>query len=167
MEYAMTDLIRQFQLAAHPEGGYYYETYVSPDIIGRAGMPDRYSSERRSAKAIYFLLPSDQVSKFHRIKCEEIWCHHFGEALTLFLIHRDGSVQEIVLGAHIERGELPQIIIPHNVWFGAKVNKKNAYAFLSCITAPGFEFQDFELAERNALLQEYPQHRELIIHFTN
>ena len=166
MEYAMTDLIRQFQLAAHPEGGYFYETYVSPDIIGHAGIPDRYSSARRSAKAIYFLLPGDQVSKFHRIKCEEIWCHHLGDAVTVFIIHRDGTLQECLLGTHIERGERPHVIIPHNVWFGAKVNKKNAYAFVSCITAPGFEFEDFELAERNALLQEYPQHRELIISFT-
>ena len=166
MEYAMTDLIRQFQLAAHPEGGYYRETYVSPDIIGRAGLPSRYSSERRGAKAIYFLLPGDQVSKFHRIRCEEIWCFHFGFAMTIFIIHRDGTVQELLLGTEIERGEHPQLIIPHNVWFGAKVNKKNAYAFLSCITAPGFEYEDFELAERNALLQEYPQHRELIISLT-
>ncbi len=166
MEHTVPDLIRQFQLVAHPEGGYFNETYVSPDMIPSGGLPSRYASERRSAKAIYFLLPGDHVSKFHRVKCEEAWCFHLGEGLTLFVIYPDGSLQELSLGLDIERGEHPQIIIPHNVWFGAKVNKKNAYAFVSCITAPGFEYEDFELAERNALLQEYPQHRELIVSLT-
>ena len=163
MDAIVNDLIRQYQLTAHPEGGYFIETYTSPDIIG---LPARYSSARRGAKAIYFLLPGDQVSKFHRITCEEIWCFHLGDAATIYIIHRDGTLQELALGRDFERGEHLQIVIPHNVWFGAKVNKKNAFAFVSCITAPGFEYEDFELATRDALLQEYPQYRELIVSLT-
>ena len=151
-------------LTAHPEGGYFTETYCSPDVIGQAGLPPRYSSDRLGAKAIYFLLDDAQaqVSRFHRVKCEEAWCYHAGESLTLFVIHRDGALERLPLGLNLDAGERPHIVIPHDVWFGAKVNKKNAFTLATCITAPGFEYEDFELAERSALLQAYPQHRDVI-----
>ena len=108
------------------------------------------------------MLPSDQVSKFHRLKCEEIWCYHFGDALTLYIIEKNGTLQQIKLGRDIDNGEQCQLIIPHGVWFGAKVNQKESYTLVSCITTPGFDFDDFELAERQFLLQEYPQHEDII-----
>lgn len=99
---------------------------------------------------------------FHRLKCEEIWCYHVGDALTLYIIKQDGVLQRIKLGPNFDDGEHLQVVIPHDVWFGAKVNKKNAYTLISCMTAPGFDFEDFELAEQQALLKEYPQHKEVI-----
>jgi predicted cupin superfamily sugar epimerase len=32
--------------------------------------------------------------------------------------------------------------------------------------APGFEFEDFELGSREELIEQYPQHRELIERLT-
>jgi predicted cupin superfamily sugar epimerase len=125
-------------------------------------MPERYQAGRSCAAAIYFLLPGDQVSKFHRLKCDEIWCYHLGESLTIYLIEPSGNVQRILLGPNVDEGERPQIFLPHHAWFGAKVNKKSAYSLISCMTAPAFDYDDFELAERQSLLQEYPQHREII-----
>ena len=162
MEKTIAYWIRSLNLTAHPEGGYFKETYHSPDLINKHGLPDRYLADRACVKAIYFLLPGDQTSSFHRLQCNEIWCYHLGDALTLYVIQRDGTLQQIKLGTHIDNGEQPQVVIPHSVWFGAKVNKKNSYALVSCITAPGFDFEDFELAERQSLLQEYPQHKKII-----
>ena len=45
-------------------------------------------------------------------------------------------------------------------WFGAEVEKD--YALVSCTVAPGFEFADFELADRKVLLDRFPQHSDLI-----
>ena len=149
-------------LTAHPEGGYFKETYISPDLLPSEGLPDRYDGDRACAKAIYFFLYNDHVSRFHRLTCEEIWCHHAGDALTLFMIDQHGSLREARLGTDLDHGERPQIVVPHDVWFGAKVNKKNSHALVSCITAPGFDFKDFELATRETLLHEYPQHKDII-----
>ncbi len=162
MEQTADYWIRKLGLLPHPEGGYFIETYHSPDIIKRHGLPDRYVADRACAKGIYFLLLGNQASKFHRIACEEIWCHHFGAALTLYVIEKDGTLRHTKLGLDVENGEQPQVVIAHDVWFGAKVNNKDAYTLVSCITAPGFDFDDFELAERHALIQDYPQHKDFI-----
>jgi predicted cupin superfamily sugar epimerase len=162
MEHTLTQWIARLGLEPHPEGGYFVETYQSPDVLQKSGLPGRYTADRFSAKLIYFLLPADQVSKFHRLKCEEIWCYHWGASLTLSLIALDGTLQHVHLGPDWENGEHFHASIPHGVWFGAKVNPPGAYALVSCVTVPGFEFADFELADRQQLLQEYPQHAQII-----
>ena len=154
--------IQQLALTAHPEGGYFKETYQSSDRIDKLGLPERYPTERLCSKAIYFLLPGDQVSKFHRLRCDEVWCYHLGDSLTIYSIENDESLQKRVLGPDIDNGEQPQVIIKHGVWFGAKVHNNELYTLVSCITAPGFDFEDFELAERQTLLHIYPQHKEII-----
>jgi len=37
---------------------------------------------------------------------------------------------------------------------------------VSCIVSPGFEYEDFELGERDALLAAYPEHAEIVTAFT-
>lgn len=162
MQHTVDYWIEKLQLTSHPEGGYFVRTYRSPNLISHQSLPERYSGARVCAGAIYFLVPGDQASKLHRLKCEEIWCYHVGAPLTLFIIEKDGTVQHIILGPDCEKGEQFQATIPHGVWFGAKVNKKDAYTLVSCITAPGFDFEDFELAERQSLIQKYPQHKDMI-----
>lgn len=41
-----------------------------------------------------------------------------------------------------------------------------AYALMGCTVAPGFEFEDFELAKREELVREFPSHRKLIERLT-
>lgn len=162
MEKTSKQWIGRLGLKPHLEGGYFVETYQSPDNLQQPGLPQRYSADRLSAKAIYFLLSGDQASKFHRLKCEEIWCYHGGAPLTLSIIHRNGHLQQLQLGPHWEQGEQFQVAVPHGVWFGARVNSPGSYALVSCITVPGFDFADFELADRQTLLREYPQHKQII-----
>ena len=159
---ALDQWIELLGMESHPEGGYFVETYQSPDILQKNGLPDRYTSDRFSVKVIYFLLPADQVSKFHRLKCEEVWCYHCGASLTLSMIAPDGILQHVQLGPDWENGEQFHIIIPHGVWFGARVNPPGGYSLVSCLTVPGFEFADFELADRQQLFHEYPQHTQII-----
>jgi len=154
--------INHLGLTPHPEGGYFRETYRSPEMLLPAGLPARYSSVRVCSTAIYFLLKSGQVSKFHRLQSDEIWFYHAGIALTVYLIETDGTLCQILLGTALDKGEQPQVRIKHGVWFGANVNQENAYTLVSCTVAPGFDFDDFELATQGQLLSDYPQHKEII-----
>ncbi len=160
--------ITQLRLSPHPEGGHFGETYRSEDTLPPSGLPARYSAPRACATAIYFLLESGDVSKFHRLQSDEVWFYHAGSPLAIYMLAPDGSVQRTVLGLNLDNHECPQLSIPHGVWFAARIETEQASVctLVSCVVAPGFQFDDFELATRAQLLATYPQHDALIAQFT-
>jgi predicted cupin superfamily sugar epimerase len=153
--------INHLELKAHPEGGFYKETYRSKESISVAGLPTRFADERNFSTAIYFLLRSEDCSMFHRIKSDELWHYHAGSCLSIYVLTAEG-LKIHKLGSNLEEGELLQVVIPANCWFGAKVNNQSTYTLAGCTVAPGFDFSDFEIAERNQLLKEFPQQRAII-----
>jgi uncharacterized protein len=154
--------IEHLQLSRHPEGGYFRRTYQASEVMGKAHLPGRFQGARVFSTAIYYLLPGGEVSRFHRLKADELWHFHWGSALTLYIIERAGALVEKLLGAAPERGEAFQAVIPAGDWFGAVVEDPASFSLVGCTVAPGFEYQDFELADRQALLATYPQHRWII-----
>ncbi len=158
-------LIEKLALIKHPEGGYYKELYRSEESFPLKSLPSRYSGDRTFSTAIYFMLTHEDVSKFHRIKSDELWHFYKGDPLDIYVINSNGQLNIERLGNNFENGERPQITIPKNCWFGAKTTG-NDYSLLGCTVAPGFDFDDFELAERESLLQEFPDLKEVIIEFT-
>lgn len=159
--------IDQLQLQAHPEGGFYKETYRAAEHISKVGLPDRFSGDRTFATAIYFLLRSQDISSFHRIQSDEGWFWHQGSSLTIYDISLAGQLTEHLLGSDPEKGEQLQVVILAQHWFGAKVNEPDSYTLVSCTVSPGFDFADFELAERDSLSHEFPQHSPLITELTH
>ena len=153
--------IEALGLVAHPEGGFYRETYRSSEVIEAGGLPGRFGGARAFSTAIYFLLPGHDVSRLHRIKSDEVWHFYAGSSLTLTLIHPDGRLDAARLGP-----EAFQAIVPAGCWYGAAVDDPASYALVGGTVAPGFDFADFELAERADLLARFPQHREAIVRLT-
>jgi len=149
--------IRHLNLAPHPEGGFYRETYRSADRIPAAALPERYRGDRSCGTAIYFLLEGTQVSRLHRIHSDELWHFYAGSGLQLHRIERDGGYVALRLGPGA-----PQALLPAGCWFGATVDDPRAYALVGCTVAPGFDFADFELGDRDALLSRYPDQAALI-----
>jgi predicted cupin superfamily sugar epimerase len=159
--------IASLGLAPHPEGGFYRETYRARETVDAAHLPDRFGGARAHSTAIHFLLPAGQISALHRIKSDEIWHFYAGAALTLTLVHPDGRLDERRLGPDPDRGERFQVVVPAGAWYGAAVDAGGAYALVGGTVAPGFDFADFELAERAALLARFPQHRSAILRLTH
>lgn len=161
--------VHQLQLESHPEGGYYRETYHASRFIRDEDTYRVYGGDRRTATSIYFLLERHDVSKFHRLKSDELWYFHAGHPLTIHIITPDGDYHTTQLGLDLASGEEPQRIIPANHIFGATVDHaetRDAYTVVSCMVSPGFDFADFELFERETLLQFYPQHESIITRLT-
>src|SRR6478609_4781334 len=157
--------IQHLSLQPHPEGGFYKETYRSAENIPEQSLPAFFAGARSISTAIYFLLRSQDKSLFHRIKSDELWHFHAGGSLTIYVLNKSGlSLHK--LGLHLEDGESPQVIIPAHCWFGAIVNEGNQYTLASCTVAPGFHFADFELAQRDALMKEFPNHETIIKQLT-
>jgi hypothetical protein len=152
--------IEHLQLMPHPEGGFYRETYRAAESISRQALPPRFPADRNFSTAIFFLLRAQDRSVFHRIKSDELWHYHAGDALDIYIL--DNTTLTIhTLGSQVDKGELLQIVVPANTWFGART-KYGDYTLAGCTVSPGFDFADFEMADRAQLLQNFPQHREAI-----
>ena len=155
-------LITQYQLQAHPEGGYYLQTYCSAELIQKDALPDRFKGDRYFSTAIYFLLEGKQFSAFHRIQSDELWHFYAGVGLLIFLLHPDGRGEVLKLGDDLVNGYLFQQMVPSGCWFASKPVSENGFSFVGCTVAPGFDFADFELAKKEVLLKEYPNHADWI-----
>jgi len=156
-------LIGALGLVRHPEGGWYRETW-------RAGARTRFPSlggaERGLGTAIVYLLERGDFSAFHRVRSDELWCFHAGDPLELFTIDESGERARVVLGADVTRGEALQQLVPAGRWQAARVVAGGAFSVLGCLVVPGFEFDDFELADPRALAASFPRHAALIAEFT-
>ncbi len=149
-------LIERFGLVAHPEGGYYRESYRSDGLIPQSALPGQFTGDRHYSTAIYFLLEKGQYSHLHRIRSDEIWHFYLGGPLRLAMIHPDGRTEEIILGQDVGAGQRLQYAVPAGVWFGATPCAEADFSFVGCTVAPGFDFADFEMGTKPGLTQAYP-----------
>jgi predicted cupin superfamily sugar epimerase len=161
------ELIETLSLRPHPEGGWYREVYRSPEEIVAQALAPRYGGERRMATSILFMLQAGEISALHRVSSDETWLFHMGDPLELVAIDENGAIAHCRLGHDLAAGHVLQRTVPHGAWQGARVVEGGAYALVGCVVAPGFDFKDFEMGERAALLERYPQHAALIRRLTN
>ena len=158
----ISQLIQQYNLQPHPEGGWYRQTYKSKEEISGESLPQRFGGARAFSTAIYFLLEQGNFSAFHRIKSDECWHFYAGHPLLIYIIHQNGELKIISLGNGFEKDQTFQYIVPANCWFAGRPAPGSEYCFVGCTVSPGFEFDDFELAEATSLSDVYPQHEAII-----
>ncbi|MEU5760637.1 cupin domain-containing protein [Nocardia sp. NPDC047648] len=122
-------------LAPHPEGGWYRETWRSPVEF----TPEGYPGPRAAATAIHFLLLPGEQSAPHTVRSDELWLWHRGGPLAL-----DIGGEVVILGPDLERGQALHAVVPGGVSQSARPAGAE-YVLVSCIVAPGFDFADFRL----------------------
>ena len=133
------DIVRLLELAPHPEGGHFRETFRDPH---------RFDGERAASTAIYFLLARGERSHWHRIDAAETWHFYAGAPLRLEIAARAGAeVVATTLGADLAAGERPQAIVPAGAWQAAA--SLGDWTLAGCTVAPGFAFEGFELAPKD------------------
>lgn len=158
-------IVNQLNLTPHPEGGFYKETYRSNHIIAKDALYDEFTGDRNYCTAIYFLLTSDNFSAFHRIKQDELWHFYEGSPLSVHVINASGNYTKHKIGKLID-GLQPQLLVPKGSWFASDIDDLESYALVGCTVSPGFDFDDFEMAERTNLIKAYPKHKTIIEHLT-
>lgn len=169
-------LIEALNLQPHPEGGFFAETFRDDSVqLSTSSLPSHFKVGRSVSTAIYFLLPTGSKSRMHIIPSAEVWHFYSGDPLTVLEVDQNGNVKHTILGHDIEAGQVPQYVVPPRVWFGAyptndyKVDAKSGtietlpvkdaqqnYSLVGCTVAPGFQFEDFEMAKRSDLISLYP-----------
>jgi predicted cupin superfamily sugar epimerase len=126
-------VIDALDLAPHPEGGWYRQTWVA-DGPGRP-----------VGTAIYFLLEGGKGSHWHKVDAVEIWHFHAGAPLILSVAADDhGPVQDILLGPDVLAGQRPQGIVAKDHWQAAR--STGDWSLVGCTVSPGFRFDGFTLA---------------------
>ena len=148
MKISAPEIINTLGLSPHPEGGYFKETYRSTGVIS--------TLQRNYSTAIYYLLANGDKSHLHRIKQDEIWHFYLGGCLRLCMISPEGEYREVALGQDVLNGEHLQYVVPAGWWFGAAPAKGAEWSLVSCTVAPGFDFADFEMADRKSLIAQFP-----------
>ncbi|MDY0883490.1 cupin domain-containing protein [Dongia soli] len=151
-----SDLVDRLALQPHPEGGFFRETYRASLTLPAAGLAPHFSGARQASTAIYYLLAADDRSRLHRIRSDEVWHFYLGDPLQVIELTENGEVQVTLLGTDFAAGQVPQHVVPGGRWFGACPAPGSAYSLVGCTVAPGFDFADFDMADRPALLATHP-----------
>lgn len=154
------------QLQAHPEGGFYQETYRADLKISRAELPHQFHGDRSACTAIYFLLEGDDFSAFHRIASDEMWHFYAGDSLAVHVIDEEGTYSEMRLGPDADDGDRFQAVVPAGCWFASSLRRPNTFALVGCTVSPGFDFSEFEMAKRAELIAAHAQHEKIIRQLT-
>ncbi len=158
--------INKLDLQRHPEGGYFKETYRSSEVILKHALPARFNGDRVFSTCIYFLLDKKEFSAFHVIQQDEVWHFYEGSSLTIHIIDQKGEYTAKKLGRDIKNCDSFQIVVRAGCWFAAAVKNTESYSLVGCTVAPGFDFADFKMADRNNLVELYPEHRDIIEKYT-
>ena len=164
------DLIKQLDLKPLPsEGGLFTRTYLADEQIPVCGLPQRYPAQERAfGSAILYLLTSDpdSFSALHRLPTDEIYHFYLGDPLLLLNLHPDGSSEKIILGQDILNGQKVQYVSPRGVWQGSCLLQGGQFALIGTTLAPAFAEQDYEGADRENLIRQYPLEADLIRRLT-
>lgn len=151
-------LINLLNLKPLPEeGGFYRETYrAKPNSDGRS-----------HSTAIYYLITPDSFSALHRVPQDEVFHFYAGDPVEMIQITEAGVLSRLVIGRDFEKGEVPQVVVNGSTWQGTKLLGNGKWALLGCTVAPGFEFTDFEVKDRNDLSKMFPRHASEVARFTH
>jgi predicted cupin superfamily sugar epimerase len=161
------DLIAVLQLQPLPlEGGYFRETYRSPEQLPADAFAGRYRTDKTISTAIYYLLTPQSFSALHRLPADEIFHFYLGSPVQMLQRWPEGHGQLVTLGPDVLAAQSPQVIVPRGVWQGSFLAPGGSYALLGTTMAPGFDFADYEPGDRAHLVQTYPDHAELIRRLT-
>lgn len=131
-------LAQALDLAPHPEGGWFRQTWAADTIVD---LPD--GRRRPTATLIYFLLPAGQNSAWHRVASDEIWLAHTGAVVLEFGGRGEAPVAASRSTVSVESGDA-QVLVPAGVW--QRTLPGDGDALVSCLVSPGFDFADFAFA---------------------
>jgi len=112
------------------------------------------------------MLTPETKSLLHRLPTDEIYHFYLGDPILMLQLHPDGATKTVILGQDIDAGQSVQLTVPKNVWQGSYLLEGGKYALMGTTMAPGFEFVDNEIGDRNELIQFYRGAEELIIKLT-
>ena len=143
----LPDWARQLDLAPHPEGGWFRETWRSELSIAQSALPPDYTGSRSAGTAILFLLMPGQQSAWHTVRSAELWFYHRGGPLLLE-VGPNRTVPQRICSAAISPPESSRSCWCRPGTGSAPGPRDDEPCLVSCVVVPGFDFADFALHAR-------------------
>ena len=142
-------LIKELNLKPHTEGGYFSEIYRSQNFV----KPLDSRSNRSALTTIYFLLLKGQKSRLHKVLSDEVWHFYEGAPLELFTIDKKLQKSDKILLGPVRKKTTQVFVVPAGFWQAAQTTGE--YTLVGCTVAPGFEFADFSMVNKNSKEEKY------------
>jgi predicted cupin superfamily sugar epimerase len=148
------------------EGGFFRETYRSRWQIPPDQLPEGVAGVRSIGTAIYYMITPETFSTLHRLPGTEIFHFYLGDPAVMLQLHPDGEVKTVTLGHDLAAGHEPQVVVRGGVWQGCKLAPGGAWALMGTTMSPGFDYNDYETGNRDALIEQYAGVAEMIRQYT-
>ena len=181
------EVIRTLDLSPHAEGGYFRETYRAEQEIDTIDGKRSASTAilyllTQSEPSRFHRLRSDELWLYHAGALSEL--------VMLGPTDEPGAATRKTAAALPENKVIgpgsPYVLVPAGWWVAARAvvgeqtdwgggraperrwtsDRRTAHlvdwTLVSCVVTPGFEYEDFEMGERDVLLQEYPLAQDVI-----
>ena len=147
-----SDIVKLLDLDPHPEDGFYKRLFEAKEVISTE------AGERPITTSIIYLLPTESYSGWHRIRSHELWFFHEGNPVHICSIV-DNQIVTNIIG--MTPTAMPRCEVKPDTWFAARSRGSANYSLVSCVVSPGFDFNDFELADDSVLAMLSPEDRDL------
>lgn len=188
-EPSVPEIIAALDLSAHREGGYFRETYRA-DTVASTTQGSRPTATAilylltRPEPSRFHRLQCDELWFYHAgALCEMVLLRPTEQPTAG--PHRP-SAKAIVPEHRVIGPGTPYGLAPAGWWVAARTiageeadwgsgraperrwtadrraSQDDGWTLVSCVVTPGFEYVDFELADRGSLLRDYPLAKELI-----
>ena len=151
---------KALNLSGHIEGGYYKRTYQAD----HRNFLETKNGERFLMTSIYYMLTSESpIGHWHLNKSDIMHYYHLGNPIEYNLIHPDGSLEKVIMGADVMAGQKLQLMVKGGIWKSSRLlNGSYDYGLISEAVSPGFDFADMTIGEEAYLQHQFPQHKKLI-----
>lgn len=146
-----------------PEAARWVERLALEPLEHEGGLFRRMHLDTHSS-AIYYLLADPDFSALHALSSVEVYHWYAGDPLRLLLLHPDGRSEERLLGPDAEAGQLPQLVVPAGVMQGS--SSLGSWSLVGTTMSPPFDWNGFELGERDTLCAQYPDSADRIVALT-
>jgi uncharacterized protein len=154
-------VIDSLQLKPHPEGGFYREMHRASSLVKEAN-----GNSKNAYSSIYYLLSGHDFSAWHRIQSDETWFFHLGCDIAIHYFDAQNTLATVQIGLDSMQF---QTTIPAGTWFAANPLRTDSFCLVSCVVGPAFTFTEFEMGQRQTLLDTFGTtalHKEAIAAFT-
>lgn len=115
--------------------------------------------KRPQSNAIYHMVIETAITQFNNVKSPKYWQYCDGSPQAVCIVDtKNKTFEEFILGDPLIHAALAEklnkkllqiiCILPHQ-WIGAKLINNKSFSLITCTMTPGFDMQDFNVADIN------------------